>query len=831
MPKFASFRPKGSQTESASPATERSHNWNNDESSRDANRQRSSHYDHSSRRHRSRHERNDAKSSSRDEQRPQKQQGNQETPLIPVAPRNDDLELFAIDKLGDESNVRYGSLHRYDVPSYNRSGFGRVVGLSGDQKIDREASNEKYVFLSDNPGVRSNKRDRMAFAKLQLGGETRVKPANPVVGLLDDIGADFLPLSSQKASNRQSPGEERRKESPASSDGESHHYRSIQGKAKPSNAQEDPDLEYGISLSRSENEQISIPPDETLSRKIALSRRVDLEPENGDAWLDLIEYQEKIIMPRSTRQGLNAAERLSVADIKLSMYEKALDVVKISQYRERLLLGMMEEGSKIWETRKLASKWQIVLHENPHYVSLWTRYLDFEQTNFSTFRFDEVRDTFIKCMDILRAFPKEDRLIEIQIYVLLRFTLCLREAGFIEQSIAIWQGILEFNCRSPASSNKGNKLELTQKHLLEHFEEFWESEVPRIGEENSQGWAGNGSNRGELPQPRVDKPLSRCNSETFLETWHDREQMLSLQARRPARTIDDTVEDDPYRVVLFSDIKAFMLPLPPANQQALVRAFLAFCQLPPTENTAVQCMAWWKDPFIRNGGLQGFEAALNPSHGSTSDNSSDQWPLQHLRTSSPPGTSFLGPPITLYLPSTDLLFARSGAWFSIFDEWVPACAKNQGPVEVDWVRRVVRALVEADVGDNGFAEYLIALECRLAPSSAKKTAKALLRTRPTSLRLYNAYALVEARLGNNTAAESVWSTAINMGTGLDDKIRDETILLWRTWVWELLDSNNPKSAFERLLTLADEEVKPGGGFLEAGPAAILRTQRVGVYIT
>jgi len=778
------------------------------------------------------HERFDAESSSRNQHRSREQQGKQDTPSLSVVSRDDTAELFAIDKFGDKSNAKYGSLYRYDVPSYLRTGFGSIVGLSRDQKINREASNEKHVTVTDLRGAQSNQRDRLTFTKLKSGRETRIKPVEPAIELMDDTGADFLPLSSHKPSNRREDDGEQRTGLSASSGDEHHHYRSIQGKARPTNEPEDPDLEYSVSLSKSGVDQTSSVTDDVLSRKTALSRRVDLEPRNGQAWLDLINYQDTIMTSHALRPGLNAAERLSVADIKISMYEKALDSVKDLQPREGLLLGMMEEGSKVWETRKLASKWKGILHDNPHHIGLWTRYLDFEQTNFSTFRFDEVRETYTKCLGILRAVPRQDEtILDIQVYVLLRFTICLREAGFPEQATAMWQGILEFNFSRPASSNEGSTPEVTQKHLLERFEEFWESEVPRIGEENAQGWARNGCNRGELPPPKVDKSLSRCSSELLLESWHDHEFMRFLEARQPARTIDDTVEDDPYRVVLFSDISQFLLPLSSMGQRKLVTAFLAFCQLPPTENTPTQCMAWWKDPFTRNGGPSGFESFFDPVKLSTSDSDSSQVSVAPLQTPLASAFGFLGSPISFYLPSTDVLFAKTRAGFSIFDEWVLACGRNQGPVDVDWVRRVVSVLVDADAENDSLGEYLIALDCKVAPSSAKKTAKGLLKARPTSLRLYNAYALVESRLGNTTAAESVWSTAINMSKNLDLKIRQEIILLWRTWVWELLDTGNPRRAFERLLTFADEGIRSESGCPGASPAAILRTQRVSVYTT
>jgi hypothetical protein len=84
-------------------------------------------------------------------------------------------------------------------------------------------------------------------------------------------------------------------------------------------------------------------------RNVELSQRVEADPTNVNAWLELVNHQDNLIGDRSGRRKLTSAERLSTADIKLSMYEKALNKVGKSGGRERLLIGLMEEGSKVWE--------------------------------------------------------------------------------------------------------------------------------------------------------------------------------------------------------------------------------------------------------------------------------------------------------------------------------------------------------------------------------------------------------------------------------------------------------------------------------------------------
>lgn len=51
-----------------------------------------------------------------------------------------DKPLFYESRRGDENNLRYGGLHRGDVPKYRRLGGGRVVGLNKGLRITRETA-------------------------------------------------------------------------------------------------------------------------------------------------------------------------------------------------------------------------------------------------------------------------------------------------------------------------------------------------------------------------------------------------------------------------------------------------------------------------------------------------------------------------------------------------------------------------------------------------------------------------------------------------------------------------------------------------------------------
>ena len=756
----------------------------------------------------------------------------------PIASWDDEPDSFVVDKLGDELNLEYGSLHQYSVPSYFRSGSGRVCGLSPDYRIDREASNQKHVVISDTRLGYHSRRDKAAFTKVHFGNETRIRPTTPLADSLRDLDASFLSLTEHKLNDRQGLEDTENRDLSSSTDDDKHHYRSIQGKAKPVNVPNDSDLEYYDPQFPSEDNIRSLETNAVLAKKIVLSRRVHSEPDNGDAWLDLIAHQDLLMKHQSDKRKVSVADQLSTADIKLSMYEKALNAVRNLDYKERLLLGMMEEGAKIWDTRKLESRWQSALQENPGCLGLWTKYIDFEQTNFSTFHFDELRETYTKCLRILREVEpagegkeaEANIIIEIQLYVLLRVTLCMREAGFPEQSVAIWQAVIEFNCCRPNLSFANNACGRTHEDLLQLFEEYWESEVPRFGEEGHRGWARHVVQPGHMAQPKLNRPLPQSSSDSLVEDWYEHETAQFLQSRQPARSIDDTGEDDPYRVVLFSDVEAFLLHLNPTSQQTLIYAFLAYCHLPAPENTPCHLLKWWSDAFIRNDGLQRFETILRSLRSLDIDYNLDLESLQDLGDSLPTGTS-IGSPSSLYLSSVDVLFAKKGTWFSKFDEWLNACDIRHTSIEGTWVCRVLKMLVGVGIGGTDLAEYLLALEFKISPSIARKTAKTFLKKKPADLRLYNTYALMEYRLGNVVTAESVITTAINMSESLGSEAQKEAVTLWQTWIWELLESASSNEALMRLLMMADEGVMQNALRAEANPAAVLRTQRVSMCTT
>lgn len=121
-----------------------------------------------------------------------------------------------------------------------------------------------------------------------------------------------------------------------------------------------------------------------------------------------------------------------------------------------------------------------------------------------------------------------------------------------------------------------NQLPLEEQ--INNLEEFWDSEVPRLGEAGSTGWA-NWYLAGKPEQTPGDtvlseNPISGIVSASPLDPyqrWAQQEMQIDEMLRLPLRSTDPGAELDPYAAVLFSDIKPFLFAVTSNRSRALFR--------------------------------------------------------------------------------------------------------------------------------------------------------------------------------------------------------------------------------------------------------------------
>jgi len=839
IPKFSSFKPKAVDEDvrnDTKPVKRSEHN-------RADGRERKHHH----RRHRS-----------RSRERTPKQVVEERIPLQIAS--NDSSELFVEDRKGDIHNLVYGNIHRYSIPAFHRIGRGSVLGSKPGLKIEENLVEDKGIVLSDRRVERKREREKYAFAynEKKVPRLLRIRPE-----LEEDVATgynlDFIAFRNSRPRKRQKLDSDLAD----SSEEDNTHYRSIEGKAKAVAEPLEEGLEWASISDSSDPEtgRIIKFDDDLRKENIRLSRRVDEHPEDVEAWIALIDHQDTLLgWADEGRRKITTAERRSTADIKLHMYEKALTKAGSTlANRERILLGLMAEGAKVWDFKTQSERWEQISQGNLDSVLLWKQYLDFRQSTFVAFRYEEVRALFLKRIKLLkeaiekgkRAGTETGLLCEHLIYTILRVTLYMREAGFTELAVAVWQAHLEFNFLGPILSS-------SNASRLDSFRDFWESEVLRIGEDGAQGWR-SFNEEAEAPDPKFDEetPQNYLETQNIFDGWVTAEKLRATTSRMPARTLDETVENDPYRVILWSDIEEFMVDLPASSysedtSRLLVDAFLIFCRLPPVPSFD-NCISreWWIDSFSR-GELLDYDqdwihthfmdehmAGIPTLDVSQGANMAEE--LRNLDQSNPfrwPFHYFAGSPDTMfgpdywgkYMASWRIPYISQGQEGSQGNgqdsekDPLQSFGKLEAPVPYNLLRNALKCLVEV-VQNELFKVYYLAFEFHNEPHDIKKLAKSLLKQNPQSLRLYNAYAMIERARGNPDISTNVITAALGMHVSLPKSEQQESILLWKTWAWAFIDAGDNIGALRCLCDIVDGLPSSMHALGRPLPAALLKAKQ------
>ncbi|KAI9892723.1 MAG: hypothetical protein M1814_001143 [Vezdaea aestivalis] len=635
----------------------------------------------------------------------------------------DDLASgFIVDKVGDLKNVEYGSVHSYSVPLHRLSGGGAVLGRETRFKAERQVSNGRrdLLFRSQEQVLEVITPDR---------SEARVNNEA-------ELNSDFISLKSSRGRKRKRPGEYRGFWAAGTSS---------QGSENDESTDRRPD-ELG-----SENENQlpdSDPAQLALKRNAELAAIVDQNQSDVGAWIDLINYQD-LMASRGSRKITNA-ERRSTADIKLSMYEKAATKIeKNHPGRPGLLLGMMKEGEMLWDAKKVEERWKFLLGGNPETLELWEKYIDFRQSDASTFEYNDIRSMFVDCITLSRTTlyqsmrQKQDiqQPLFITLYLILRSTRFMQDCGYSENAIAVWKALLHFNCIMRHSGPPGDQ------KALSDLGEFWDSEQARIGDLSETPKVD--------PSPLPIDPVEPFTSWAVAEAEADRNNL-------PARTTDDVMEDDPYRVILFSDIEDWMVQLNVDNEleaMALLNGFLLFCGLPPMPSDQ-QWQDYYRDPFLRPIGPKTFEAS-----------SKSPFAFQLPAFANSPRTSM----------------GDGEKWFSQWTSALPLA---------DWKYETLRKLFDADFGGETFGSYFLALESVIHPNKSRSTAKAAIKHHPTSLRLYALHAMQTCRQKGIAEGSKVFEAVLGVASSKTEL--NSSGVLVQSWVEELLLLGDYRAAAERI---------------------------------
>jgi len=734
VPKFSSFRPKASSRDDSENLSAREQDRGRDKSRSD-DRHRDSHRlerrhredsrsEQSHRRHRSKRRR--GTSSGRDESsEPESRRASRKDDEKPregsrwldrasdKGPVSGVPGLFVIDTKGDPLIRKYG-LDRSKVPAFRRYGGGRVLGTDGRLVIHYDGPQETFSLVFPGERGRSLAKDGLRSTGWQSRNPVRMRA--PKHDAAEEEPSDYISLEGPRKSKRQSESED-------SSDDEQPVWRSIKGKATSGQIiKSDPDGDEGESSAEDFDDTEG---DNPLKWKsILLNRRVKEHPEDIGSWMELVDHQDYLMHAGGITDGRTADDTAhSFSEIKLSMLESALPYATDPKDRERVLHALMHEGSKIWTSKTAAKRWHDISEEELESFALWKTHLNFAMSDISSVEYDTVKQMLLDRLHrvVARSGLYTPHDILQAIYVFLRVTRFIHDSGYQELAIAAWQALLELNLLRPNQR-------LGQAEALEAFEEFWESEVPRLGEAQSLGWKHFVEFGGEPPAPA--KAKQSIDPELSMDTymWGVLERLQERQARMPARTLDDGTDDDPFRIVMFSDLRPLLFQIPatflPTVYEELIDSFLLFCGLPPAFDSSLWTTMAQGDQFLAAAGADiGQKPAWEAKQGEEGAKVS-------------PGLLFGGP-----------------SWFQHLDH-----ARHQGDFDMSWVQNTLKQLAHSGTAPR-LALYYLGVCFAREPETIRKPAKALLKKYPCEAELYDAYALAEYANGDEDVAIKVLSSA------------------------------------------------------------------------
>eukprot|EP00755_Sulcionema_specki_P001118 Sspe_Gene.3205::Locus_1053_Transcript_1_1_Confidence_1.000_Length_3406::g.3205::m.3205 len=569
--------------------------------------------------------------------------------------------------------------------------------------------------------------------------------------------------------------------------------------------------------------------DRVAKRQAEYLRRTREDPKNLQHWLDYAEFQNKVFM-----KGTKAC-----FEKKLSIFDRALDHLPEC---EELWKGMAEAAAAHLAPESVEDVWDSALRRLPGSSSLWLGLIDWKRSVFSDFAVRNFRSLYSKGIRRLLAtkhyiledddLSEADRkyqlyFIEEGIVRLIAATAALeRQCGYIERGIALFQAEIEATVFPPPNLE-------TWREKMDAFEEFWSSEVPRIGEEGAVGWGEwhEARKRGAVPRPprnavekeamemleelergseqregkkeatskeeaalkgeptpKVDYDADELNIDAlraligkvqampvYME-WCKLHLARSSEQWAPCRPLRDAsvALADPDRVVLLDDIENLMAPVYERGQHHLLfQLFLEFMGVP-----VLYSQRSIDDPLLNDTLCRYQDGA--------------------------------------YLTS---VFSCT-SWIDKFD-WNPTSIPTD-PTKVDFIRRILERAIATFPEDPMFPLLRLDIEASLNLDKALEIGKAALESAENSknIHMWGHYALLLRKAGQYKKAAKVYEVVLTSGlTDPTKKAFFSSII--RQYIELLLLAKAPREDVLHTLCCAAE-----GAFTKLKKGAAVDTSRV-----
>ncbi|KAF8078751.1 NRDE-2, necessary for RNA interference-domain-containing protein [Lyophyllum atratum] len=670
-------------------------------------------------------------------------------------------------------------LHTGDVPKYYIVGRGRnILGLSYAWTATYRSGKGVEVGPSGRRKMPSLT-DSSARALLAAPPTRRVLQSGDNYKHTEIDGYLRLPSSRRRDQNEPSYRSITASKDDADSDAES---------STASSDDESSDEEAGTVTLTSHQETLKL-----------LEHQLNEDPTAVDKWLQLLSHTLSTI-PVTSKNATTAR-----SEIAISILARALSAHPRNGASKLLRLRYMKAGEEVWHESKVRAEWEEALKLGG--FEIWMEWLEWRIRRANA-GVDGVVEDAVRARTLGQS--EQDELMRVRVFW--RVAVALQSAGFSERATAMFQAQTELIFEVPQALYG-----LPHEMQLDHLEEFWESEVPRVGEDGSRGWAAWVSSGrkgiGAHPSNLVAKDVAELDP---YRQWAAQELQMDYAHFLPSRSSDDT--DDPYSTILFSDIRPLLVRLEsPAAKNAFRLAWLSFLGLH----------------------IPGFSASLS---GSSEINWDDRWNLAYVTRR--PYLDALFPSDATHNRLTTEAFAgvivgrekeyASGfgpvkCWgYGVFGplDWLGVEKPERGKAQVGIWRRadveglnvgfITRIFAQLRLGaeDWKWDNLTLAFEAALNVKSALKHSRALL-SHNESLPRWAAHAQLETKRGRLDEARKVYQ-AVLIAPPTAATLKD-TSSLW--WEWTQMEWSSGDSMQALHVVLRAARVEGQGG------VAVLRCKR------
>ncbi|KIR70905.1 hypothetical protein I310_05317 [Cryptococcus deuterogattii CA1014] len=699
----------------------------------------------------------------------------------------DSSSRFFVDIAGDRDILRYGSSSSFSAPKYYRDGGNRIIGYNeGLRIVNTRDRTEKGIEVAPKgrPYVpRYNKKTKSAISHLERI-LLRPSPQGEI-----DSHSDFLAFEIR---NRQE-------------ESDIPEYRSI-----TRSVQEDNDGQ--LAVLHSIIGEFTTMEQEVRKRTSWMEQHLRDYPSDVERWIEYSRLHLKLSPNAERAIGVTDPAKLPTtkaqAEITLSILSRALKAAPENAYSERLHLAYLRAAETLWPADKVTSRWKNVLRElgeqsgkirglEEGMMEIWLGYIEWrEGQGFGRGdgekgkgeSIDEVVDVYLECIDKLKDKAGNANL----------------AAGHGERALSAFQALMEITFFKPDHLRHippADQLTAWWQALIGEFETFWDTEAPRVGESGSVGWR-NTPPSTPPPPSRPAPSFAHTSSDPF-ERWLEAEMSAEQAYALPGRVRDlgPATEDDPFHVIVFSDISPFLFPIfTPEVRLQLIYAFLTFLGLPFTPPEVPSTSPANADPHLRwtlveNRSAR--QAFWPPKQGikriAWQTVGGEPMEPERKRGMDDP----FGCPVKCWAQDRQTLFGRKGVWYRDVE------ALDLQAIDVELVRSVFK-LLRPLVPDPSFTLASFALEAAVSPKSAVKAAKAILASERSNLLLWDGYARIERQRGNVSAARTVYATALQAASrerGDGPRSEDE-MDLWAGWAEVEFEADERERCLEVLVMAA-----------------------------